>query len=178
MTDEDLEPSDDVIFYEEQRPWWGFVAVGYFVAYLAGAFVLYAILQRFIFHKPLVAESLAAEMFFLALAALVMAVGGVVATARLIIEVRPGGLYVRFVPIHLRLEKIELDQVTNFGPGKFWPLLDFPRWGIHLMGPSKSYTVRGNRYVYINYVGGKSVLLGTQRPEELTEAIRGLRQDA
>ena len=182
MTDEDLELFEDAIFYEEQRPWWGFVAVGYFVPYLAAGFVLYALLQRFVFHKPLVSESLAAELFFLAMAALVIAVGGVIATARLIIEVRPGGLYVQYKPVHFRPKKIDLDRVAKVLAYTYWPLTEFGGWGIcGATGLLRAYTARGNRGVRIIYTrslnwgdGGRQLLLGSQRAEELAEAIQRL----
>lgn len=184
MTGEQLAPSDDVIFYEEQRPWLGFVALGYVFSLLAAAFVLYALLRRFIVHRPLVPESLAAEWFFLALAALVMVVAGAVATARLIIEVRSDGLYVQYKPIHFRPKKIDLDRVAKALADTYWPLTEFGGWGIcGATGLLRAYTARGNRGVRIIYSrslnwgdGGRQLLLGSQRPDELAEAIQQLLQ--
>ena len=179
---QDMPLSGEPLFYEEQWPWWGFVALGHGVAYLAATFLVYAFFRRFVEHRPLVPESLGAEIFFLVMAGLVMAVAGAVATARLIIEVRPDGLYVQYKPVHFRPKKIDLDRVAKVLADTYWPLTEFGGWGIcGATGLLRAYTARGNRGVRIIYTrslnwgdGGRQLLLGSQRPEELAEAIQQL----
>lgn len=181
---QDMQPPDELLFYEEQRPWWGFVALGHGVAYLAATFVVYALFRRFVADRPLVPESLEVEMFFLAMAGLVMGVACVVATARLITEVRPDGLYVQCKPVHFRPKKIELDRVARVLADTYWPLREFGGWGIcGATGLFRAYTARGNRGVRIIYTRSlnwgdvsRQLLLGSQRPEELAEAIQQLLQ--
>jgi len=93
----------------------------------------------------------------------------------LTVEVRGDGLYVRFRPHLWRFREVPLDGVAGceeqeWGRWYAWRIRGFPYGG----GKRAKYVAKGRRGVRIDYDGGNYVLIGSERPEELAEAIRGL----
>jgi hypothetical protein len=91
---------------------------------------------------------------------------------KLEVEVRPDGLFVRFLPLHLRFKKIPLDEVIDVRSVTFSPLRDFGGWGIRYGDQEKAYTINGRRGVRLTYKDGRGLLIGSLLPEELDMAIR------
>jgi hypothetical protein len=91
--------------------------------------------------------------------------------SKLITQVRPDGLYVRFVPFHLSFKKIDLAEVTNYQALTYRPILKYGGWGIRYTWKGRAYNARGHRGVRLDFRNGKHLLIGSQRPEELVAAI-------
>lgn len=93
-------------------------------------------------------------------------------TARLITIVKRDGLFIRFKPIHFSLERIDLSTVESVEAVAYKPLSQFGGWGIRYGIRSKAYNMSGNKGVRLSMGGGRSLLIGSQRPDELAAAIR------
>ena len=91
---------------------------------------------------------------------------------KLEVEVRADGLFVRFLPLHLRFRNIPLDEVIDVQSVTFSPLGDFGGWGIRYGDQGKAYTINGKRGVRLTYKDGHGLLIGSLLPEELEMAIR------
>ncbi len=91
--------------------------------------------------------------------------------AHLITEVRADGLYVKFYPFHRSFQKIDLNSVINMEVLTYRPLVDYRGYGIRYGAWGKVYNVYGNRGVRLTYRGGKILMIGSQRPEELAGAL-------
>jgi len=91
---------------------------------------------------------------------------------RLITEVREDGIYIRFVPFHRRSRKIPFKDLKEYQVRTYRPILDYGGWGIRCGLKGKAYTVSGNRGVQLELTSGERLLVGSQRPEELWQAIR------
>jgi len=87
-------------------------------------------------------------------------------------EVRKGGLYYRFSPFHLSFRRIALEDLTSYEAQTYSPVKDYGGWGIRYGRGGAAYNVSGNRGVQLEFANGKRILIGSQRPEELAEAIR------
>jgi len=96
--------------------------------------------------------------------------------ARLITEVRMDGLFIRFHPFHSTYLRIPLENVLNIQAVTYRPLLDYGGWGIRIGWKKKAYNVSGNRGVMIQLNNGKSILIGSQKPDDLVQAIRLIQQ--
>ena len=94
------------------------------------------------------------------------------AVAKLIIEVRSDGLYIRFFPVHLKFHRISLDDVSRIEACTYSPLATYGGWGIRWTSGGKAYNVSGNRGVRINYTNGKHLLIGSQQSDALAAAIK------
>lgn len=89
---------------------------------------------------------------------------------RLITEVRRDGLYFCFFPFHLSFKKIPFTQIRKYEVRTYSPA-EYGGWGIRGWSDDMVYNVSGNRGVQLELVNGKRLLIGSQRPEELAEAI-------
>jgi len=176
---EDMKLAGNITFHEEQRPWPGFVVIVIVCCSPVVAIFVYGMVEQLACHRPLgdnpmsdgVLAILGPAVIILTLAALIA-----VCMARLIIEVRPDGLYVRFVPLHLRPKRIALNEVTTVKAIVYQPILQYGGWGIRWTTQGKAYNARGSRGVRLDYANGRHLLLGSQRPDDLAQMIELLRQ--
>ena len=84
------------------------------------------------------------------------------------------GLRIRWYPLHLRWRQIPLDGVERVEPVKYRPIWEYGGYGIRMGIRRRAYNVVGNRGVRLHYMGGRHLLIGSRRPEELAEAVRAL----
>ena len=90
---------------------------------------------------------------------------------KLTTEVRDDGLYYRFSPFHLSFRRIALGELVKYEAKTYSPIKDYGGWGIRYGRGGMAYNVIGNRGVQLELASGRRILLGSQRPEELVEAI-------
>lgn len=95
---------------------------------------------------------------------------------RLITEVKPDGIYVRFVPFHLSPHRIAAADIVGYEAVTYSPLRDYGGWGIRFGRRGKAYNVSGDRGVSLKLSNGSELLVGSQRPEEMVQAISRLRR--
>jgi len=88
-------------------------------------------------------------------------------------RVEDHGIYVRFIPFHLKEIFIAWDQLEHCSVRTYSPLGEYGGWGIKygLGGAGKVYNVSGNQGLQLVFKDGSKLLIGTQKPEELQEVI-------
>ncbi len=106
------------------------------------------------------------------LTALVVALAAFIGLLRLEIEVRTEGVFVRLRPFPWF--RVELRGCTSMRPVDYRPIRDYGGWGIRIGWKRRAYNARGCHGVRIDYEDGHHVLLGSQTPERLAEALRQL----
>ncbi len=90
-------------------------------------------------------------------------------------EVRSDGLYIRFFPAHIHFKRFRVEDLSECYARKYKPLLEYGGWGIRCsLRKGKAYNVSGNKGVQLVFISGKQLLIGSQRAEELEEAIRSI----
>lgn len=80
-------------------------------------------------------------------------------------------LHIRFFGVFRRT--IALDDIAEANATTYRPFLDYGGWGIRLGLQGWCYNVSGNRGVLLRLRDGRRVMVGSQRPERLAEALRG-----
>ncbi|MHC4605892.1 MAG: DUF6141 family protein [Planctomycetota bacterium] len=95
---------------------------------------------------------------------------------RLVVEVRDDSLYIRFHPFGART--IPFSEIAKFEARTYRPILEYGGWGIRWSRAGRAYNVSGNRGVQLELEGGKRLLIGSQRAEELEQAIAERRKRA
>lgn len=89
---------------------------------------------------------------------------------KLVTEVRPDGIHVRLFPLptrHISPADIREAQVRTYRP-----ILEYGGWGLRFGFYGMAYNARGNRGVQLVLQNGRRVLIGSQQPETLLQAIQ------
>jgi len=90
-------------------------------------------------------------------------------------EVRSDGLYIRFFPAHIHFKRFGAEDLSEYYARRYKPLREYGGWGIRCsLKKGKAYNVSGNKGVQLVFKSGKRLLIGSQRAEELEEAIRSI----
>jgi hypothetical protein len=166
-------------FVEQQRfrQWWLVLFVLAIVAVTAIPFG-FGVVQQLVTGRPwgdqplpdgaLVAVGLLAVGLPLGVAWLLLA-------AKLTTTVDGASLQVGLWPLHRRPKEIDLRRVTAVEACTYRPLREYGGWGIRKGRHGWAYNVSGNRGVRLTYVDGETLLIGSQRPQELAKAIEAAR---
>jgi len=81
---------------------------------------------------------------------------------------------VNFFPFMLRPRRISPREISTYAVVKYSPIREYGGWGIKGTRQNRAYNVYGDRGVRITLVNGDTVLIGSQRPEELYTAITAM----
>ena len=101
-------------------------------------------------------------------------VAALLLSTRLITEVGGGQIRLRYIPLWRRTLRVA--EIATSEPVTFRPFRDFGGWGIRYGWSGWAFTVRGNRGVRLTVHGGSSLVIGSQEPERLYQAIEAARQ--
>ena len=139
---------------------------------LAGVFG-YGLFQQLVLGKPWGDRPVSDQELLLIGTSTLLLVGGLIYlfySLRLITEVRPEGLMIRFYPLHTKM--IPYHKIKSCEARTYRPLLEYGGWGIKYGPGGWAYNVLGNRGVQLTLEDGKRVLIGSQRVDELERAIK------
>ncbi len=167
-----------VLFREQQRfkqPWlW--LLVGGSMLFLAGVFA-WGLYSQLILGEPF-GDRPISDTALIWTSIFVFAISfGVIAlmlACKLITEVRDDGVFVRYLPFHLRYHLISMHDATRWEAVTYRPIMEYGGWGIRWTMRGRAYNVYGNRGVRIDFGNGRHLLIGSQRPDELEAAINQL----
>ena len=95
-------------------------------------------------------------------------------STKLIIEVRADALYIRFFPFHFTFERYPYERIKKFKVVTYHPIKEYGGWGIRYGKHGKAYNIRGNRGVKIEFIDGKRLLIGSQKPEEFVSSLEAV----
>lgn len=81
------------------------------------------------------------------------------------------GIHYGFFPFKNPLKLIPWREIESCEVIQYSPLRDYGGWGYRYGRKGKALNVRGNQGIKITLVGGKNLLIGTQKPQEAQQAI-------
>jgi hypothetical protein len=90
--------------------------------------------------------------------------------------IREDGIYVKFFPFHLSFRHYGWDQIQKSYVRKYNPILEYGGWGLRGLGKNRALNVSGNQGLQLNLGEGKSLLIGTNKPEEINEVLQKVQQ--
>jgi len=132
---------------------------------------IYAMVQQLILGKPF-GEHPASDTAMIAIGVLIgFALPVFLYTSRLITEVRNDGLYFKFFPFHLSFHRIAFEDLNSYEVRTYNAIKDYGGWGIRYGKEGKAYNISGNQGIQLELFNGEKILIGSQRPEELSHAI-------
>ena len=93
---------------------------------------------------------------------------------RLITRITEKGIYVRFIPFHLKEQFYPWDSIESAQVRTYSPLKEYGGWGIKygFNGQGKVYNVAGNQGLQVVFKSGEKLLIGTQKPLAIQAAVR------
>ncbi|MBN7811401.1 hypothetical protein J0A68_10560 [Algoriphagus sp. H41] len=86
------------------------------------------------------------------------------------------GIHFKYFPF-VRWRLIERSQIKNATIITFNPLMDHGGWGIKGNRETKAYTILGDTGLLVDGGEKKKVLIGTQKPKELSDFIENWMED-
>jgi hypothetical protein len=161
-------------YYEEQafRQWWLRILVLFAPLFLAVLFG-YGMNKQLVLGQPWGNQPMSntALVVVASLTLLVTAVPAYLFLAmKLITEVRPDGLRVGFAPFFRK--SIAFEDIQHCQARTYRPIAEYGGWGIRWgRKAGKAYNVSGNRGVQLELSGGQRLLIGSQRADDLADAI-------
>lgn len=164
-----MERQEHVIFREVQRPRqiWVWVLI-----LMIAAFMWFSFIKQVIFGIP-VGDNPAPDVIMVIL----WLIFGIVfplcllGFMKLITEVRKDGLYIRYVPFHVRYKSFLFEDMVNYKVITYHPLGRFGGWGIrfNLKGET-AYNMSGNQGIELQLTDN-TVVIGSQNPDGLVQAL-------
>lgn len=97
-------------------------------------------------------------------------------TIRLETQIKEDGIYVRFFPLHITFRHFAWDEIRKTYLRQYSPIKEFGGWGIRyeLGGRGKTYNVKGNIGLQLEFIDNKKLLIGTDKPGELEMVLNDL----
>ena len=163
-------------FYEQQRlrqPWiW---VIGLAASLALFCIPAYGLYQQLVLGQPFGNRPMSDLGFVIfALFAFGIAVGlpWLLYNTHLTVWISDEYIHIRYFPFVRK--RIPLRHIAHAGVRTYHPILEYGGWGIRmsLRGRGWAFTVGGNRGVQLHFKSGKRMLIGSQKPEELLQAIR------
>lgn len=167
-----------LIFAETQRfdqPWLRWTLRGVILLFAAQSLAVLVLVEP---DPPRVSAGAYGGLVAASFVALVftLLVSWLLRASRLETVVRKGEIVVRFVPFHASDRLYPVDSIVSAEIVTYEPLREYGGWGIRRGFGERgwAYNVRGDQGLRLVLEDGRRVLIGTQRPQELDEAIRQL----
>jgi hypothetical protein len=97
---------------------------------------------------------------------------------RLDTTIKMDGVYVRFFPFHLKFKHFAWDKLTKSFVRQYSPLTEYGGWGLRfgLFGKGTAFNVSGDKGLQLEFADNKKLLIGTNKPDELTETLTKIGQ--
>lgn len=91
---------------------------------------------------------------------------------RLIIEVRPSGLYMRFAPFHAHYKSFLFKDIITYDAVIYNSLKRFGGWGVRFNAKGETaYNISGKRGIELQLRNNTVVIIGTQNLNELEKSM-------
>ena len=136
--------------------------------------VSHAMLRQLVLGKPLNQHAIPDTVlvfFGTLLILLILGLPVLLALVRLVTEVRLDGLYFGFFPFQRSLVKVEPAQLKNFEMRVFKSVAELRAWRDKKLDRGNILTVNGNYGVHLELSTGQCWFIGSQRPDQLAQAI-------
>ncbi|HOG64906.1 MAG TPA: DUF6141 family protein [Spirochaetota bacterium] len=169
------------LFHEEQkfRNPWILLPLG-LMACAALGFAIWALVRQLGLGLPAGSKPVDNTTLILITSVQVVVWGSVFALiwfARLITEVHPDGVYLRYRPFHLKPRFIPLGETDRVEVRDYHPVREYGGWGLRRGWKKRAYSVSGRQGLEILRDDGRRIMIGTQRPAEMAAAVARIHQN-
>lgn len=97
---------------------------------------------------------------------------------RLETQISEEGIYVKFFPVHLSFRLYTWENITKSFVRQYDPIREYGGWGLRfgLSGTRKAFNVSGDKGLQLEFADHKKLLIGTNKPDEITETLKRIGQ--
>lgn len=157
------------LFYEKQRftQWWIWL-----ILLPLNAVFIFGIYRQVIGGVPF-GDKPMSDTGLLMASGLMLLLTIAMANIKLETYVRNEGLYVRFFPFHLKFRHFAWSHLVKIYVRTYSPVTEYGGWGLRLgiFGSGFAYNIRGDKGLQLQFPSGKKILIGTQKPDELSRIL-------
>ncbi|HUH18763.1 hypothetical protein [Albibacterium sp.] len=166
--------NNEILFSEQQRfkQWWFWlIFLGIDALFLIGVYKQIIDGQQF-GDKPMSNEGLIIITIIVVLLTVAFAL------IKLETQVKHDGIYVRFFPFRISFKHYPWDSISSSFVRKYRPLVEYGGWGVRfsVFGSGTAYNVSGNIGLQLIFTNKKKLLIGTKKPDQLTEVLNKIGQ--
>lgn len=92
--------------------------------------------------------------------------------------IKKDGIYVKFFPFHVSFRHYDWNTISKLFVRQYNPIGEYGGWGLRLglFGRGKAFNVSGNKGLQLEFSDNKKLLIGTNKPDELTETLKAIGQ--
>ena len=92
--------------------------------------------------------------------------------------IKKDGIYVRFFPIHIKFKHYAWDTLTKSFVRHYSAITEYGGWGLRigLFGKGKAFNVSGDKGLQLEFANNAKLLIGTNKPDQLTAALKEIGQ--
>jgi hypothetical protein len=97
---------------------------------------------------------------------------------RLDTQIKKEGNYVRFFPFHFSFKHYTWSALTKCYVRQYSAIAEYGGWGLRLgiFGKGTAFNVSGDKGLQLEFKTNKKLLIGTNKPDELTETLNKIEQ--
>jgi hypothetical protein len=155
--------NEEILFSEKQRfnQWWLWLIL------IAGNGSVYLIVLI-----PFLSDTNQSDISGLLVASLLPVIFTVLFVFfKLETQIRRDGIYVRFFPIRFKFRHYKWNEISKAFVRKYNPIGEYGGWGIRGFGNNRALNVSGNMGLQLQFTNSRKLLIGTQKPDEITEIL-------
>ena len=159
--------NQSLLFSETQKfkQWWIWVIlIGINGTILFGIYQQLFLDQQFS-NKPMSAIGLIVTGIFISLLTIVFLL------FKLETQIKEDGIYVRFFPIQRTYRYYSWESISKCYVREYQPIIEYGGWGLRGFKKNRALNISGNIGLQLEFKDGKRLLIGTNKPKELSELI-------
>lgn len=92
-------------------------------------------------------------------------------------EIRQDGIYIRFFPFQLSYHHYSWQHIRHISVRQYSPIREYGGRGFRGTGKNQAWNVSGNKGLQLELTDRRKILIGTKKPEELTDVIELLEKN-
>lgn len=155
-------------FLETQRLtiWWVWLLL-----LSINGFSVYALVQQLGMGKPVGNNPVSdTGLIIIAVSFLLLTAG--IAMITLHTKLDDQGVHFKLFPFHLKFRLHKWEDIQSAEVRQYKPIAEYGGWGLRMGPGGMAYNMSGNRGLQLVLKNGKRILIGTQKPEEISAFLK------
>jgi hypothetical protein len=166
--------TNEILFTERQqfKQWWLWL-----ILLAINGVMLFGVFRQVIGGQPFGSKP-ASNTGLLMATGLVILITFLFTSFRLDTQIKTDGIYVRFFPFHIRFKKYTWHSLTKCYVRHYSAITEYGGWGLRvgLFGKGGALNISGDKGLQLEFRNKKKLLIGTNKPTELTETLISIGQ--